>query len=169
MTDFSNRTNDEIEQWIINHETKGVTDVPLYRELLEERARRGEERNHLKIEASLALLRQVAAEARCIANPELAKASGVDWAKARHRMNRPGGHLDHLLDVCHVRGLPLLPALCVNQQGLEQCQPTDAALRVFAEGGRRLGYDVEDERQFHEEQREACWAWGKNQQLAETA
>jgi hypothetical protein len=33
----------------------------------------------------------------------------VEWSQARHRMSGANGHLDLLLDVCHARGLPILP------------------------------------------------------------
>ena len=41
MTDFSQKTDKQISQWIENHEIKGAINDPLYRDLLEERADEG--------------------------------------------------------------------------------------------------------------------------------
>lgn len=40
MTDFSNKTDVEIDQWIVNFEKRAQTEPTLYLELLEERGRR---------------------------------------------------------------------------------------------------------------------------------
>lgn len=160
MTDFSQKTDVQIDNWISNHEAKQATDRPLYQELLEERARRGEARSSLLIEKSLEELKQAAIDGRCVSYGELAKASGVEWGMARHRMNGTGGHLDQLLDVCHVRSLPLLTAICVNKTNVETGELEASALSGFAQGARRLGYEVANEADFHHAKRDECWEWG---------
>ncbi|MGL6209776.1 MAG: hypothetical protein ACRC14_08110 [Paracoccaceae bacterium] len=161
MTDFSRKTNQQIDQWIENHERKNARTAPLYAELLLERARRGEDRSTLKLDRSLATLRDAAMALGCVTYGDLAKASGSEWQKVRHRMNGPGGHLDQLLDVCHAQGLPMLAALCVNEEGRETGELGPAALAGFAAGARRLGYTMIDERAFHHSRRDECWEWGK--------
>jgi len=163
MTDFSKKTDDQIDHWIFNHERGHATDKPLYRELVEERARRGESRSNLKVERSISLLKQAAIEQRCVSYGDIAKASGVDWSKARHRMNGSGGHLDNLLDICFTQLLPMLPALCVNQNGVATGELEPAALTGFCNGARRLGFPVTDEIEFHHRARDQCWAWGASQ------
>ena len=148
--DLSSKSDKEIDQWIRNHEIKSATGAPLYGLLLEERARRSKTKHSLDVETSLKAL-------------QLAAANGVDWNQARHRMNGANGHLDRLLDICHARGLPMLPAICVNKQGLETGELEPAALAGFAEGARRLGFKVTDELAFHHEHRDECWAWGRRQ------
>lgn len=162
MTNFLTKSDTQIDQWIANHERKQATNLPLYAELLEERARRGQEKSNLNVNKSIALLQTAAIEQRCVSYGDLAKESGVDWNRARHRMNGPGGHLDQLLDVCHARKLPMLPALCVNQSGLKTGELEENALKGFADGARRLGFAVHDERAFHHKRRDECWAWGKS-------
>lgn len=169
MTDFSAKSDAQIDQWIKNHELKKATNLPLYAELLEERAKRGQEKSSLNVNKSIALLRTAATQQRCVSYGDLAKESGVDWNKARHRMNGPAGHLDQLLDVCHARRLPMLPALCVNQSGLKTGELEDNALKGFADGARRLGFAVHDERHFHHERRDECWAWGKSAGASEAS
>ena len=161
--DLSSKSDKEIDQWIRNHEIKSATGAPLYGLLLEERARRSKTKHSLDVETSLKALQLAAAEQRCVSYGELAAANGVDWNQARHRMNGANGHLDRLLDICHARGLPMLPAICVNKQGLETGELEPAALAGFAEGARRLGYQVTDELAFHHEHRDECWAWGRRQ------
>lgn len=161
--DLTSKSDAELDRWILNHERKAATDLPFFRQLLEERARRGKVKHALDVEVSLNLLRQAAIEQRCVSYGEVAAANSVDWNKARHRMNGANGHLDRLLDVCHARGLPMLPAICVNKAGLVSGELEPSALAGFAEGARRLGYQVTDELAFHHERRDECWAWGRRQ------
>lgn len=163
MVNLSSKTDNEIDQWIHNHEQKSATRAPLYLELLEERARRSKKQGHLDIEKSLQLLTLAAIEQRCVTYGDLAKASNVEWSKARHKMNGARGHLDRLLDMCHVRGIPLLPAICVNESGRETGELESTALQGFAIGARRLGLHFSDDLAFHHKVREECWRWGENQ------
>ena len=72
----------------------------------------------------------------------LAQASGGPWNQARHLMNGPRGHLDRLIEICHARGLPLLAALCVNQQGAKTGELSDEALSGFVNAAKRLGHKI---------------------------
>ena len=159
---LTNKNDNEIDTWIRNHEKRGATESPLYKQLLEERARRSDADHGLRVEASLEALERAAIQQVCITYGELAKASGVDWNHARHRMNGPSGHLDRLLDICHARGLPLLTAICVNQAGVRDGELGEAALAGFAAGARRLGIPVTDPLEFHHECRDECWSWGRD-------
>lgn len=163
MTDFSSKTDSEIDQWIVNFEKRGQANAALYYELLEERGRRSSKRPGLDLEKSLSALKQAAISGICITYGDLAKASGVDWSKARHQMNGKHGHLDRLLEICHARQLPLLTAICVNQSGLQHGELEKNALSGFAEGSRRIGRSFADELTFHHACREECWAWGRMQ------
>jgi hypothetical protein len=160
---FESKTDREIDQWIENHAQKGQTTAPLYLQLLEERARRAEQKQSLKIDRSLAALKAAAMQRRCLTYGDLAKASGVDWSVARHQMNGQGGHLDRLLDFCHAKSLPLLTAICVNQAGVLTGELSEDALAGFVGGARRLGLTVTNELEFHHRCRDKCWAWGQSQ------
>jgi hypothetical protein len=161
VTDFSRKNDLQIKQWIENHEVKKAFSAPLYRELLDERARREESKSRLSVDRSLQILQEAARLGQCTSYGDLAKASGVEWSKARLRMNGAGGHLDQLLDVCHVRALPLLTAICVNKSNVESGELDQNALTGFAVGARRLGYSFTDEIGFHRAKRDECWAWGR--------
>lgn len=163
MVDLSQKNDAQIDQLIANYEKYDARDKPLYQELLEERARRGEKRTSLRIDRSLEALMSAAQKGTCISYGDLAKASGVEWSKARHRMNGSGGHLDQLLDVCHARGLPLLTAICVNKSNIEKGELDPNALTGFVVGARRLGYPVTDEAAFHRAARDQCFEWGRSQ------
>ena len=162
--DLQAKTDDEINQWIANHERKtGGTAQPLYRQLLEERARRAQFKQKLNLEKSLERLKDAARRGVCITYGDLAAASGVEWSQARHQMNGASGHLDRLLDLCHARGLPLLTAICVNHAGVSTGELGDDALTGFTTGAQRLGLLVTDPRTFHHRCRDECWEWGRKQ------
>jgi hypothetical protein len=120
--EFAGKSDSEIDQWIKNHEAKGATSTRFYGELLEERARRTQLKHLLNLERSLTRLKEAAVSQECISYGELAKASVVDWSRARHQMNGSHGHLDRLLELCHARRLPLLTAICVNQDRLKESE-----------------------------------------------
>lgn len=165
MASLSEKKDIEIDQWIRNHEQQGATSAPLYLQLLDERARRSQGKSHLRIDMSLELLSQAAIEQRCVTYGDLAKASNIEWSQARHRMSGANGHLDRLLDVCHVRKLPMLPAICVNESGRVTGELEASALEGFVAGARRLGFVVADALSFHHQARDACWQWGRDQML----
>lgn len=160
-TDFAGKSDQEIATWIANHEAKGVTDSNLYRGLVEEYARRTG--RGLNADTSLAHLMAVAREGRFTNYGAVAKASGVPWNKARHAMNGTGGHLDQLLSICHARSLPLFPAICVNQEGVETGTLSEEALKGFVKGAERLGYTVNDGDAFLRKCQKECFDWGKAQ------
>lgn len=162
--DLMTKSDADLDQLVRNHEkAPSGRDRPLYGELLEERARRSDTKQLLKLDASLEHLKQTAIAQRCTSYGELAAASGVSWSKARQKMNGPSGHLDRLLDLSRVRGLPLLTAICVNLDGLQSCELGEEALKGFAAGAERLGLRVDDPLAFHHQCREECWAWGRQQ------
>ena len=75
---------------------------------------------------------------------------------------REGGHLDRLLDICHARGLPLLTAICVNQEGLRDGRLSPEALAGFVKGVRRLGYQAltSEAETFLRKCQQECLEWG---------
>jgi len=160
------KSDPEIDSWIRNYEKANRTSDDLYIELLEERARRTQMKQGLNFDRSLEHLKQAAMDRKCTSYGELAKASGVEWSKARHQMNGSSGHLDRLLDICHARGLPLLTAICVNQGNVTDGELGEEALEGFAAGARRLGLAVTDPLDFHHRCREECWEWGAKARAA---
>jgi len=158
-TDFSSKSNDDINTWIANHEAKGATDASLYKELLEERARRKSQT--LNVENSLAHLMEVARKGKFTTYGALAEANGIPWQKARYHMSGAGGHLDQVLDVCHARGLPLFPAICVNQQGVETGKLEESAMRGFIKGIKRMGLYAPDREAYLAKCQQECFEWGK--------
>ena len=161
LMDLTGKSDGEVCTWILNHEKRGETNSELYKSLLEERARRSS--SGLKIENSLQHLIKSARQGIFTTYGHLAKASDVPWGRARHAMNGEHGHLDRLLDVCHVRGLPLLTALCVNQQGAETGRLSEDALRGFVNGAKRLGHSITSSDSVLQKCQQACFAWWKIQ------
>jgi hypothetical protein len=132
----------------------------LYIELLEERVRRSQSKHKLSFDLSLEHLKRAAVDGRCTSYGDIAKASGVEGAKARHQMNGPNGDLDRLLDISHARGLPLLTAICVSQGNIKDGELGDEVLAGFVAAARRLGLAVESPIEFHHRSRDDCWKWG---------
>lgn len=163
--DFQTKSDGEIKWWIANHEAKsGGVALPLYAELLEERARRSQIKQLLNQERSLESLKNAAIRQTCVTYGDLAIASDVPWAKAHHQMNGPSGHLDRLFDLCHARKLPPLTAICVNQEGVVECELSEGALNGFIAVALRLGLQIgSDRRTFHHQCRDECWNWGRSQ------
>jgi hypothetical protein len=161
MTQLSNKSDREISNWIKNHEDQRQTESDLYRALLLERARRSQASQKMSFENSLARLKDAARDQKCISYGDLAAASGVEWSQARHQMNGPNGHLDRILEICHATHLPLLTAICVNQQNLAIGELGKEALAGFVTGAQRLGLNVSDPLAFHHSCRDECWEWGK--------
>lgn len=159
--DLTKKSDAQINALIKNHEDKDARDRPIYPLLLEERARRTQTKNNLNFDQSIALLSNAAVNQVCVSYGQVAEASGVEWRLARHQMNGPYGHLDRLLELCHSRGLPMLPAICVNKANLHTGELDPSALAGFTDGARRLGYSISDVRAFHRERQEDCWAWGR--------
>lgn len=160
---FDDKTDAQIESWARKYEEAGKTDHPDYALISVERTQRRQMKQKLMFELSLGHLKVCAIEGKFTSYGELAKASGVDWSQARHQMNGPKGHLDTLLDVCQNKGLPLLTAICVNQENLKTGELGPDALSSFVDGARRLGISVSDAEEFHARCAYQCFEWGKKQ------
>lgn len=160
---LTSMTDAQIRIWINNHETNGGTRAPLYFQLLEDRARRDQEKQKLRFDRSLDHLMQAAIGQRCTSYGALAEASDVKWSAARHQMNGANGHLDRLIDICHARGLPLLTAICVNKDQITSGELGNDALEGFVAAARRIGLLVDDPKGFHLKTCMECWAWGLKQ------
>lgn len=157
--DLTTKTDEDIDTWIGNYERKGATADPLYKTLLEERAKR--QSRGLKIEVSLRHLHETARAGRFTTYGDLADANGVPWNLARHAMNGPRGHLDLLLDVCHARSIPLFTAVCVNQAGLTSGELSEEALKGFVSGAKRLGHQITDQAAFLRDCQLESFEWAK--------
>ena len=157
--DLAQRTDEEIANQIANYERKDRTDDPLYRALVEERARRFGD--VLRPDVSIQHLVEAAKDGRFTTYGAMADANGVTWSEAYRPMSGKGGHLDQLLDICHARGLPLLTAICVNKESIDTGELSPEALRGFVKGARRLRRKVTGEEAFLRECQEKCFAWGR--------
>lgn len=96
---------------------------------------------HLDISRTYAAIVAAARARRFITYVEVAKASGVEWAKAYRPI---GSHLDKLLAAAHRNGWPLLTSLVVRKEDAESGRLTDGARDGFLVGVKRLGITVSD-------------------------
>jgi 5-methylcytosine-specific restriction protein B len=157
MMGLKGKTDTEIDAWISNHERLGKTQSELYLALIEERnLRHG---HGLSISKSIEAMIAAAKENRFISYGELADANGMEWAKARHRMNGKHGHLDDLLAYCHSKGMPLLTAIVVQKGKLDSGSMDQFTLDGFVEGVQRLGVAVADPDSFLKRCQQECFEW----------
>jgi hypothetical protein len=164
MPDFSTKTPAELDTLLGNYRRLGKARSETFIALLAERERRAAAKDRLSIDRSLALLKQAAQQHAYVTYGELAKASDQKWSNTiRARMSGPNGHLDRLLDICHSQHLPLLSALCVNQDGQATGTLDEPARAGFANGARRLGITMTDEDQFYRQCQQECFTWGAAQ------
>lgn len=159
--DLATKDDDQIDLLASRYESQGLTTDPFYRLILQERAKR--QSMSLKIDVSLRHLIASARAERFTTYGELANANGVPWSQARVHMRGSRNHLDRLLDICHVRGYPLLTAICVNQEGQTTGELGEEALRGFIAGAKRLGRVVTDEKGFLRDCQRECFTWAKTQ------
>lgn len=142
-SNLSDKTNDEIITWIKNHEDKGVRDTPLYKALIEERNRRFSEK--LKLSTSIAFLLKAAKAKQFVGYGELAAANGAKWSnKIRMAMSGKHGHLQNILDYCHLKQWPYLTAIVVSKDHLEDGSMEESTLNGFSDGLRNLGIHIAD-------------------------
>lgn len=162
MIDLSKKSNDEIDNWIANHERLGKTTTELYSSLIAERNRR--HGHGLTIEKSMRALVAAAKRREFISYGELAEANGIAWTQARHRMNGKHGHLDDLLAHCHSNSLPLLTAIVVQKGKVATGEMDDFTLDGFIEGVQRIGIRVTDATKFLEQAQSVCFNfdWAKD-------
>ncbi|PKP96027.1 MAG: hypothetical protein CVT76_07830 [Alphaproteobacteria bacterium HGW-Alphaproteobacteria-15] len=160
---FDNKTDAQIESWARKFEEACKTDLPEYELVLAERIRRRQKKHKLSFELSLEHLKMCAIAGKFTSYGQLAKASDVEWSQARHQMNGHDGLLDTLLGVCKNKKLPLLTAICVNQENLETGKLGVEALTGFVEGAKRIGWSVGDPEEFHLECVRHCFEWGEKQ------
>ena len=155
----SSLTNAGLRNSIENHEDKGQTQTPRYRELVEEDARRHGKK--LDFDKSIQHLTDAAKLGRFTTYGALAAASEVPWSQARRLMDGANGHLDKLLSICHSRGIPLLTAICVNQEGVKTGDLNEGALAGFVNGAQRLGLSVIDGHAFLKDCQKQCFEWAQ--------
>ena len=161
MANLKDKSDDEIDAWIANHERLGKTESQFYSELIEERNRR--HGHGLNIDRSIQALIAAAKEGRFISYGELAEANGVPWTKARHRMNGKHGHLDDILAFCRSNKMPLLTAIVVQKGKVETGEMDQFTLDGFIEGVQRVGIPVTDPRSLLIECQSECFRWARHQ------
>lgn len=158
---FNNYSDNELKQWIENHEKARKTNLPRYSLLIDELAKRLESRHKLSVALSIQHLKSCSIQEKYTTYGELAEVSRVPWSQARMHMNGSHGHLDTLLRYCHSNNLPYFPAICVNQKMREIGKLEDVALEGFIKGIHRLGINTNNAEAYHEFCCKQCWEWGR--------
>lgn len=131
--DLTAKTDQELTNLIDNHQRKNVLRAPLYLEALAERERR--RKNGLEFDKSRKIILQAAREGRCVSYKQLADASGAEWNKVHYAMNE---HLWALVSWAHGHGYPMLSAIVVNQENVENKEMKPETLKGFVTAAQQL-------------------------------
>jgi hypothetical protein len=157
---LTDKSDAEIDMWIANHQRKRAMHTVLYQRLIEERNRR--HGNGLTLRKSIPFLIKAAKEERFVSYGELAEANGAPFNKVRYRMNGSHGHLQDILDYCIARGWPLLTAIVVKKEDINDGMMDDSNRSGFTNAAQRAGKHVLAKWDFTFDQQESCFVWAKS-------
>ena len=156
---LSAKSDAELEAILVNHRRAGAVDKPLFTDALAELARRRGQ--GLSFETSLAVIRAAAREGRFIGYKELAEASGAEWSRVHWSV---GPHLDSLLEYCHRKGWPLLPAIVVRQAEIDGGELKGTSLEGFVKGCEDLGIGMPaDAATFARDEQRKVFEWAQKE------
>ncbi len=144
----------QLANLIANYQRLGRVSEAYYLDALSEMARR--KGAGLNFDKSFNAVLRAGQERRFLSYKQLADESGVEWSRVRYAANR---HLGDLIEYAHRKGWPLLSAIIVNQQNLQDGHMEPSTLRGFCEAARALGYAVADESAFLKDQQQRVFDW----------
>lgn len=151
----------QLANLVANYQRLGRVNDAYYLEVLSEMARR--KGAGLDFEKTFQIVLKAARERRFLSYKQLADASAVEWSRVRYAVN---GHLGDLIEYAHRRAWPLLTAVVVNQQHLEDGRMEPSTLKGFCEAARSLGYAFADEEAFLKEQQDRVFEWASTHEEA---
>ena len=112
----------------------------------------------LDLQTTYRAILNAARQGKYVTYGTLAKASGAEWAKVRHKLYK---QLGDLMTLAAQRDWPLLGAIVVDQANLETGTLIPSAVKGFVGPAKALGFDVQDPQAFIAEQQEAVFAWAE--------
>lgn len=112
--------------------------------------------DHLDLKTTYRAILEAARQRRFISYGDLAKANGAEWHKVRYEMNH---HLGDLVQLTVERGWPMLSAIVVNQNNLENGTLDGSAQQGFLAAARASGLQFKDPDAFVREQQDALFEW----------
>lgn len=154
MRPVSEWDDKQLANLIANYKRLGKVDDATYLDAMSEMARR--KGGGLDFDKTFQAVIKAAKERRFLSYKQLADESGVEWSRVRYAANQ---HLGDLIEYAHRRGWPLLSAIIVNQQHLEDGRMEPSTLKGFCEAARLLGYTVVDEDAFLKDQQNRVFDW----------
>ncbi|TBY52427.1 AAA family ATPase [Rhizobium leguminosarum bv. viciae] len=112
----------------------------------------------LDINKSYKAILSGARRGRFVSYGEVAAASNVEWKMARRPLPL---QLDHLVQISHDRGWPLISAIVVNKDNIESGNLEGESLTGFMAAVKKIGLAVDDPQAFLREQQQAVFEWAK--------
>ncbi|MGA6115488.1 hypothetical protein [Agrobacterium radiobacter] len=114
MKPVSDWDDTQLANLIANYQRLGQVNDAYYLDAMSETARR--KGRVLDFEKTFRAVLKAAKERRFLPYKQLADESGVEWSKVRYAANQ---HLGDLIEYAHRKCWPLLSAIIVDQQNLE--------------------------------------------------
>jgi hypothetical protein len=152
--DIVKLSDQQLKNLITNHRKQKQTNKSIYIDALADQARRAG--HGLDFDKSFEIIRQAAAERRFVSYKELADGSGADWNRVHYSIGR---HLWSLVEYAHRKGWPMLSAVVVNKQNVDDGRMEPETLKGFLAAARELGYSITDEENFLREQQRRVFEW----------
>jgi hypothetical protein len=157
--DLTSKPTDRVQNVINNHVREGATDKPLYREAIDEMARRSDEGTPFDIRRTVDFLLGIARQGEVCTYIEIMDNYELDWAKHRYKLTT---HLDNIIGYCVAHGLPMVSVLVVGKDGIANQQLPDSSLKGFCKGLENHGIttptDIDEMRALALKYRNECWA-----------
>jgi 5-methylcytosine-specific restriction enzyme B len=148
--DLSGKSDAQLRNIVANHERKNATSQPLYRQALEELAKR----QGLDFEKSLKAISEAAKRASFLSYGELAAVNGVEWTKVYRQI---GPHLGELVKWSSGRYGFMISAIVVTKDNVETGHLEGSALAGFLTAADDLGFEYDDPQAFLKEQQTAVF------------
>jgi hypothetical protein len=154
--DLSAKSLSELQQMAENYRAKQLTDAPLYKAILELIST--QEKGGLSFEKTIRLVTRAAKEGRFLSYGEIAAESGLPTGMARITVPK---HLLELNKHAKCQGWPMLSAIVVTQEHLEDGLMDEVTLAGFCRCATALGEVVTDNRNYLKAQQGAVFAAAK--------
>lgn len=159
--DLATKSIDALKTILRNHESAGKTKVDTYRAALKELG--GRATSGLTLDGTLAIIAEAAREKKFISYKAVALASGLKSSNLNITMPK---HLLAVSEHGHRKGLPMLSAIVVSKDHVEDGGMDAKTLEGFCKTAVALKYEVDDPAAFLKAQQAAVFRAAEEGRLA---
>ncbi len=124
--ELSTKTVEELQNFILNYQRKGMITDPFYARVITERNAR--KNTPLDFIRTRDFILAAAREERCVSYKSIAELNGAEWSRVRYRIF---DLLGELVDWGHAHKMPMLSAIVVDSALVDKKTMSDTALAGF--------------------------------------